>query len=312
MGATIKSYKGYNKDMTCEGFQFEEGAEYEAEKDCICEEWFIACTYPLDCLKYYNPAESIFREVEQGGNIRRVGDDSKIVSSKIKIGTSLNFAGLVKAAIEYTISRTDGERKNTREYEVSINTGNNEASFNTGNYGLAGNTGDYGASSNGGRRGASSNTGYYGVSVNTGYSGATINTGNCGVSGNVGYRGAAINTGDYGAAINSGYGGAAINTGYGGVSINTGNCGVSNNTGHCGYAEAGHPNNVAIAWGPESKAKGVTGSYLVFAEWERNGEKYDSEEVWNFKEAKMIRVDGEIIKEDIWYRIKNGEIVEVK
>ena len=31
----------------------------------------------------------------------------------------------------------------------------------------------------------------------------------------------------------------------------------------------------------------------------------------NTKGAKMVQVDGEKIKPDTWYRIKNGEIVEV-
>ena len=29
---SIKSYKGFNEDMTCRGFQYEEGKEYETDK----------------------------------------------------------------------------------------------------------------------------------------------------------------------------------------------------------------------------------------------------------------------------------------
>lgn len=105
MSDIITSYKGFNKDMTCRGFQYEEGKEYEEDSAEVCDRGFHACEYPLDCFKYYNPAESVFHEVEQSGDFSRNGDDSKVASTKIKIGASINIAGLVKAAIEYTTKK---------------------------------------------------------------------------------------------------------------------------------------------------------------------------------------------------------------
>ena len=278
MEEKIKSYKGFNKDMTCRNFQYEEGKEYETEDAKACDYGFHACEYPLDCLRYYNPAQSVYHEVEQSGKLSRKGDDSKAASTKIKIGVEISIAGMVKAAIEYI-------RERAKESEDAHNTGNYGASSNTGNYGASSNTGDYGASSN---------TGDYGASSNTGYRGASSNTGNYGASSNTGYRGASSNTGDYGA------------------SSNTGNCGASSNTGYRGAAEANHPNSVAVAWGPESKAKGVKGATLVFAEWESNGGVCWEEETWTFKGSMMVRVDGERIKEDAWYTMRSGEIVEAE
>ena len=45
----MKTYKGFNKNMTCRGFQYEEGKEYKTEKAVACETGFHACEYPLDC-----------------------------------------------------------------------------------------------------------------------------------------------------------------------------------------------------------------------------------------------------------------------
>lgn len=59
-------------------------------------------------------------------------------------------------------------------------------------------------------------------------------------------------------------------------------------------------------------AKGVTGATLVFAEWESNGGDYWKEEAWEFKGALMTRVDGMKVKEDTWYTVKNGELVEAE
>ena len=113
MGEVIKSYKGFNRDMTCnpEGtsFQYEEGREYEEDNAEACECGFHACEMPLDVFSYYPPSTSVYHEVEQSGKISRKEDDSKVASTKIKIGARLDIAGLVKAQIEYVKKRTNNE-----------------------------------------------------------------------------------------------------------------------------------------------------------------------------------------------------------
>ena len=95
-------YKGFNKDMTCKGFQYEEGKEYHEEEAIVCKKGFHACEYPLDCFNYYNPAESVFHEVELGEDAYGDGNDTKKCSKSIKVGARLDIAGIVKAAINYT------------------------------------------------------------------------------------------------------------------------------------------------------------------------------------------------------------------
>lgn len=97
-----------------------------------------------------------------------------------------------------------------------------------------------------------------------------------------------------------------------GNAASSGNYGNAASSGYCGSAKAEHPNSCAIAWGPESKANGVKGLHLVLAEWESNGGKYWEEETWKFKGATMVRVDGENIKENTWYGLRNGKVVEIK
>ena len=296
MEEVIKSYKGFEKDMTCRDFQYEEGKEYEEDEAKVCNAGFHACEYPLDCFGYYAPNTSVYHEVEQSGKLSNSSDDSNVAATKIKIGARIGIPGLVQAAIEYTTERT----KPT------------EDASNTGEYGASSNTGECGASSNTGECGASSNTGEYGASSNTGDYGASSNTGNCGASSNTGDYGASSNTGDYGASSNTGYRGASSNTGDYGASSNTGNCGASSNTGYYGTCEANHPNSVAVAWGPKSKAKGVIGATLVLAEWAQLSNAYWEEDAWEFKGSMMVRVDGKNIKEDTWYWMKDGKIVEAK
>ena len=122
----------------------------------------------------------------------------------------------------------------------------------------------------------------------------------------------AASSGYYGNAASSGYKGNAASSGDYGNAASSGNCGNAASSGYYGSAEADHPNSCAIAWGPESKAKGVIGSHLVLAEWESNGGKYWEEKTWKFKGATMVRVDGKNIKEKTWYGLKNGKVIEIK
>ena len=141
-----KAFKGFNKDLTCRGFQYEEGKEFETARAECCEEGFHACEYPLDCFGYYNPAQSVYHEVELDGDMDQSGSDTKICATKIKIGARLSIAGLVKAAIDFTMSRVNKEASSDERH------------------GYASATGDYGASSATGNCGASSATGYRGAS----------------------------------------------------------------------------------------------------------------------------------------------------
>ena len=144
----METYKGFNKDMTAKnGYQYEEGKEYEEEKAVACECGFHACEYPLDCFGYYSPGSSVYHLVEQSGEFSKNNDDSKVASTKIKIGAEISIAGLVKAAIEYTKERIKPECDATGDYGASSATGSCGASSATGNCGASSATGNCGASS---------------------------------------------------------------------------------------------------------------------------------------------------------------------
>ena len=97
-----------------------------------------------------------------------------------------------------------------------------------------------------------------------------------------------------------------------GNAASSGNCGNAASSGYYGSAKAEHPNSCAIAWGPKSKASGVKGAHLVLAEWKSNGGNYWEEETWKFNGATMVRVDGENIKENTWYGLRDGKVIEIK
>ena len=163
-------FKGFNKDMTCKGFQYEKGKTYKMEeKPEICKKGFHFCEYPLDCFNYYNPAESIFHKVEATGKTDKENDnsDTKISTNEIKIGARLSWRDIVDASVEFVMkhAKKGGKGANKRT--------DNSVSSNTGNYSV------------------SSNTGYKSVSSNTGYKSVSKNTGKSGIASNLGIYGQA-------------------------------------------------------------------------------------------------------------------------
>ena len=147
----MKAYKGFNRDMTCRGFQYEEGGEYETDEAKVCDRGFHACENPIDCLGYYEPCKSVYHEVELGGEIDRQRDGvTKVAATKIKIGARLSIAGLVKAAVDFVMSKvkaTMGYAANAATTGYAANaatTGYAAHAATTGKFANAATTGDAG------------------------------------------------------------------------------------------------------------------------------------------------------------------------
>ena len=170
----IKGFKGFNSDMTCRGFKYEEGKDYEEQGDIsACSNGFHYCLHPLDVFGYYPPANigmNKFHEVEGSGDMDVDTDDTKIACSKIHIGAELSIKSIVDAAIKFTFSKCKWVKE-------KIATGDYGAASATGNRGAASATGDNGAASATGYQGAASATGDYGAASATGYQGAASATG---------------------------------------------------------------------------------------------------------------------------------------
>jgi len=271
----IKSYKGFDKDLKCRGFQYEEGKDYEMDGAIeVCERGFHACEFPLDVFGYYSPADSRYCEVEQSGKTDKSGDDSKVASSKIHISCEIGLKGIIEAGVKFILDKVNWI---------------NQKESNTGYRSAATNTGDYSAATNTGYRSAATNTGDYSAATNTGY------------------QSAATNTGYWSAATNTGYQSAATNTGYYSAATNTGDYSAATNTGNWSAAKVSGKESIAIVTGKDSKASGAFGCWLVLTErGEWNGDTCP------IKAVKAFKVDGEKIKADTFYKLVDGEAVEVK
>lgn len=68
-------------------------------------------------------------------------------------------------------------------------------------------------------------------------------------------------------------------------------------------AKAYGKDSIAVVNGVCGKACGALGCYLVLTEYDDDG---------NMLWAKMAKVDGAHIKENVWYTLKNGEFAETE
>jgi hypothetical protein len=334
MEQKIKAYKAFDKDLSCRGFKYKVGKEYEETGDIkACEKGFHACPYPLDVFGYYAPAGSRFCEVEQSGKI----DDSesdKVCSSKIRIGAELDIRGLVKAAVSYVKERctnecnakpgkpatagnggaaTAGDGGAATAGDSGAATAGDRGAATAGNYGAA-TAGDGGAATAGNYGAATA--GDRGAATAGNRGAATAGDGGAATAGN---RGAAT-AGDYGAATagdggaaTAGNGGAATAGNYGAATA--GNYGAAT-AGDYGAATAGDrgaatargkastgSNGLSVARGENVQVKGGIGAILVIAE--------ERDDTYDIVDWKAVVVDGEVVKADTWYRLENGELVEV-
>ena len=101
----IDGFKGFDAEMTCLGFKFEEGKTYEEDVELkVCNRGFHFCESPFSVLNYRDMLddECKFIPVHHVTALGRCHSDSdKTATTKIHIGAKLDFKGFVKAGIDF-------------------------------------------------------------------------------------------------------------------------------------------------------------------------------------------------------------------
>ena len=263
----VIAYKGFNKDLTCRGFQYEVGKEYEEKGISICNRGFHACPNPFDVIDFYGDINNRFCKVEQSGQIEK--DEKKQVSSKIKVIAEIGFAGLFKAGVEWIKEITKPE---SIIEETKIGSSGDDAKIgSSGNYAQIGSSG-YGAQI--GSSGYDAKIGSSGNYAKIGSSGDGAQIGSSGDDAQIG------SSGNYAKIGSSGDGAQIDSTG---------------------------EDSIICCAGNESAVRAKKGSWITLSEWGYSKEKGRNVPVC----VKTEYVDGEKIKEDTWYKLVNGNFVEV-
>ena len=259
----IKSYKAFDKNMQCRGFQYEVGKEYEMDGEIkCCNRGFHACKSPMEVWDNYDMLSSRFAEVEQSGKIDEEGNSTKVCSSHIKIKAELKLADIIKVGVEWLKDITSPPKFKTTDGALNDKGERNKQIGSSGDYAKIGSSGDY------------AKIGSSGDYAQIGSSGDYAQIGSSGDSAKIGSSGDSAKIGS------------------------SGDSAKINSTGE---------DSVIMCAGNNSIAKAKVGSWITLSEWEWNDEKNHYVPVC----VKTEYVDGESIKADTWYQLKNGKFVEV-
>ena len=276
----ITSYKAFDKNMQCRDFQYEVGKEYEMDGEIkCCNRGFHACESPMEVWDYYDMLNSRYAEVEQSGKIEEEGNSTKVCSSHIKIKAELKLTDIINIGVEWLKDVTSPSKVKT-DGALNDNGDRKKQIGSSGDSAQIGSSGDSAQIGSSGYYAQIGSSGYYAQIGSSGYS---AQIGSSGDSAQIG------SSGDYAKIGSSGYS-AQIGS--------SGDYAKIDSTGE---------DSVIMCAGNKSKAKAKVGSWITLAEWKWSDEKNHNVPVC----VKTEYVDGENIKADTWYQLRNGKFVEV-
>ena len=275
----MKGFKGFAPGLVCKDKQYAENTVFEENEAKICHSGMHFCKSPFDVLDYYDLVNNDgsfndFAEVEALADTK-TDDNKKFCTTKLKVGAKLSFAGFVKACIDFVFEKTIKEML--------------DSNVDSGDYAKIGSSGDYA------QIGSSGDYAKIGSSGNSAQIGSSGNYAKIGSSGDYAQIGSSGNSAQIGSSGNS----AKI-----GSSGNSAQIGSSGNSAQIG--SSGEDSVICCA-GHNSMVKAKKGSWITLSEWKYDDGKGRTVPVC----VKTEFVDGERIKENTFYKLENGEFVEV-
>ena len=308
---SVKGFKAFNKGLVCRGFQYEEGKTYEEEKADLCNRGFHFCENPLDVLAFYDLTTSEFATVEAFGNVQ--GDGKKSVTTKIKIGEKLDLPGFIKASIDFVLEKC--KRENDGDSSQLVASGDSSqlvASGNSSQLVASGNASQLAASGNSSKLVASGNasqlvaSGYFSQLVASGYFSQLVASGNSSQLAASGYASKLVASGKCSKLAASGNASKLAALGDFSKLAASGKYSKLAASGDSSQLELNGKYSVGACIGYDSKIKGKIGCWITLAEWKRD----DSLEKWIPVCVRSAQIDGDILKEDVFYKLEKGEFVE--
>ena len=145
----MKGFKGFEKDFSCKGKQYEENTTYEEHGVGCCHKGVMHfCEDPWEVLNHYDLVDgngnfSEFAEVEALGQVWNDGENR--ATNKIHVGAKLGLKGFLKACIDFTLEKTKYESNGTNlpgDCAQIGSSGNSAQIGSSGNCAQIGSSGD--------------------------------------------------------------------------------------------------------------------------------------------------------------------------
>jgi hypothetical protein len=299
----MKGYKAFHKGLICKDKQYKENTVFEEKEAIPCVTGMHFCENPMDVLTYYPLIDdegefSDFAEVEALDEVK-TDNDKKFCTTRLKIGAKLSFAGFINACVDFILEKTRYEPDECDEDYAQIGSSGYSAKIgSSGDSAKIGSSGDY------------AKIGSSGYSAKIGSSGYSAKIGSSGYSAKIGSSGDYAQIGSSGYSAKIGSSGYSAKIGSSGDSAKIGSSGYSAQIGSSGdYAQikCTGDDSVVCCAGYNSCASAKKGCWITLSEWKYSKEKDRFVPTC----VKTEYVDGEKIKEDTMYSLKDGEFVEV-
>ena len=198
----MKGFKGFEKDFSCGGKQYEENTTYEEHGVGCCHKGVMHfCEDPWEVLNHYDLVDgngnfSEFAEVEALGQVWNDGENR--ATNKIHVGAKLGLKGFLKACIDFTLEKTKYESNGTNLPGDCAQIGSSGNSAKIGSSGYYAQIGSSGNSAKIGSSGYYAQIGSSGDCAQIGSSGNYAKIGSSGYSAQIGSSGDSAKIGSSG------------------------------------------------------------------------------------------------------------------
>lgn len=260
MSNKVEAIKGFSRDWTCRGVQFEVGDTYRDESPV-----YEVATFPLDEFERSAPGTSRYAIVEAYGPFDSEEyeyQDTTFRASKLLVKKEISLAGLAARAVSYIRDRVNEEfsKSISGSYNTITNDIDRSMSEARSHHSVAVNTGARSAAECSGEWSVAVNLEGQGVAIAEKDNSASITTNDLSLSSSDGRRSVAASIGDSSLASSAGEQGAAIATGEGSAATSSGDYGVSVSTHTRSAATSSGYYSIAGSTGDSSTAS-ATGKY---------------------------------------------------